>query len=98
MEMAARRLEPGMKEAAVPATLAVEAAAPAEVAALAEMEAVPVEMKAAPAEMKAAPAEMKAAPAEMKVALAKVAPVNLAARALAETQERAPGTVPPQNN
>ena len=33
-----------------------------------------------------------------KVALAEVALVNLAARALAEAQERVPRTVPPQNN
>lgn len=99
-----------MKEvAAVPAALAVEAAAPAALdleAALAEMKGVvlALEMKEAAlaVEVKEVVQDLDPKAALVleaaKVALAEVVLVNLAARVLAEAQERVPGTVPPQNN
>ena len=99
-----------MKEAAaVPAALAVEAAAPVALdleAALAEMKGVvlALEMKEAePAvEVKEVVQDLDPKAALVleaaKVALAEVALVNLAARVLAEAQERALERLAPQNN
>ena len=99
-----------MKEAAaVPVALAVEAAAPAALVPEAELavevkEVVPVlGLEAEPAvEVKEVVQDLDPKAALVleaaKVALAEVALVNLAARALAEAQERVPRTVPPQNN
>lgn len=105
VELAARRLEPEMKEvAAVPAALAVEAAALAALVLEAVPEKALVVQGKAPAvpvrvleDLEKVPVDLERVPVDLEKAL--VAPVRvLAARALAETQERAPGTVPPQNN
>lgn len=110
MEMAARRLEPGMKEAAaVPVDRAVEAAVLAALVPEAELavevkEVVPVlGLEAEPAvEVKEVVQDLDPKAALVleaaKVALAEVALVNLAARALAEAQERALERLAPQNN
>ena len=110
METAARRLAAGMKEAAaVPVDRAVEAAVLAALVPEAELavevkEVVPVlGLEAEPAvEVKEVVQDLDPKAALVleaaKVALAEVALVNLAARALAEAQERALKRLAPQNN
>lgn len=105
METAARRLAAGMKEpAAVPAALAVEAAALAALVLEAVPEKALVVQGKAPAvpvrvleDLEKVPVDLERVPVDLEKAL--VAPVRvLAARALAEAQERVPERLAPQNN
>lgn len=93
-----------MKEvAAVPAALAVEAAALAALVLEAVPEKALVVQGKAPAvpvrvleDLEKVPVDLERVPVDLEKAL--VAPVNLAARALAEAQERALERLAPQNN